>query len=83
MSVIHPSLFLVMKRFPDREDILRRMYLRNETFKSICEDYQKCEEALRYWSKSERAEAQERQREYLDLLYELNSEIQQSLDEWH
>ncbi len=81
MSVIHPSLFLIMKHFPDREDILRRMYLKNKTFKSICEDYQKCEEALHYWSKSELAEAKKRHREYLELLDELKSEIQQSLDE--
>jgi hypothetical protein len=52
MPVIHPSLFLIMKCFPERENILRRLYLGNKTFKSICDDYQKCAEAVDYWNRS-------------------------------
>jgi hypothetical protein len=75
MPVIHPSLFLIMKHFPGHEDILRRMYIRNETFKSICNDYQKCAEAVEYWKRSNLEKAPLRADEYATLLMELEEEI--------
>ena len=53
MAVIHPSLFIVMRRFPDRKDALRHMYRASKSFQGICQNYQKCSEALRYWAESE------------------------------
>ena len=81
MVVIHPSQFLVMKRFPEHRDELRQMYRTSESFQVLCQNYQKCAEALEYWTKSEHIEASNRQREYSDLLKELELEIIQSLEE--
>ena len=81
MPVIHSGLFLVMKRFPERKDELRRMYRASESFQSTCHSYQKCSDALGYWSKSEHEEAPNRQREYSDLLRELEKDILQSLED--
>ena len=81
MAVIHPSLFLVMERFPDRKDDLRDKYRINESFQSLCQSYQKCTEALEHWSQSKHAQAPNRQREYADLILELEQEIIQSLEE--
>ena len=63
------------------KDVIRRMCLSSSSFKSICLSYQKCSEAIRYWTESERDEAPERQREYTALLHELELEIMQSLKE--
>ncbi|MDJ0912356.1 MAG: hypothetical protein QNI95_02245 [Desulfobacterales bacterium] len=81
MSVIQPGLFLILKRFPHRKEDLRQLYRSSESFKSICESYQKCSEALEYWAKSSLKESPGRQREYSELLNELELEILQSLEE--
>ena len=81
MSVIHTSLFTVQKRFPDHKDALRQKYRIDKKFISICNDYQKCEEALQYWTASEDKNAPERQKEYSELLQELELEIMNSLED--
>ena len=81
MAVIHPSLFLVMSRFPNQKDALRGKYRSSQSFQSICWSYQKCKEALEYWTKSKNTEAPNRQQEYAELMKELEQEIIQSLKE--
>ncbi len=70
-----------MQQDTESKDPIRRMYLTSNSFKSICHSYQKCSEAIRYWTESDRDEAPERQREYTALLHELELEIMQSLKE--
>jgi len=48
-------------------------------FHALCEDYDVCIEALRYWSQSKEPEAQTRVNEYLNLVQELEEEIVQFL----
>lgn len=79
MSVIQPGLFLIMQRFPDHKDLLRYMYLHNETFQTICDDYRKCISARDHWTQSRHELAPNRYREYKELMRELESEIQQRL----
>jgi hypothetical protein len=81
MRVIQPSLFLIMKRFPDCRNALRQKYRTSESFQSLCQNYQKCTVALGHWVKSEHEEAPSRQREYSELKEELELEIIQSLEE--
>lgn len=80
MKVIHPSLFLVMKNFPNRKDALQKMYRNSDSFQALCENYQECSTALNYWARSESAQASERHREYLTLLQEIEKEIIQALN---
>ena len=70
-----------MQQDTESKDATGRMYLTSNSFKSICHSYQKCSEAIRYWTESEHDEAPERQREYTALLHELELEIMQSLKE--
>jgi hypothetical protein len=70
-----------MQRLPESKNALRQLYRTSESFQSICHSYQKCSEALRYWTKSEHEEAPNRQREYSELMQELELEIIQSLEE--
>jgi hypothetical protein len=81
MAVIHPSLFIVMKSFPDHKDALRQMYRASKSFQSICQNYQKCSEALRYWAESEDENASDREKEYAALLQELELEITKGLED--
>jgi hypothetical protein len=81
MTVIHPGLFLLLRRFPNHKDAIRRVYHSSESFQSICHNYQKCSEALDYWAKSSRLEAPDRYLEYKMLLQELEMEIKNSLEE--
>lgn len=81
MTIITPGLFLVMNRFPDRRNDLRQMYRTSESFESLCRNYQKCSVALGHWTKSKHEEAPLRQREYSELLKELEQELIQSLEE--
>jgi predicted enzyme involved in methoxymalonyl-ACP biosynthesis len=69
-----------MKRFPDNKDALRQMYRASKSFQSICQNYQKCSEALNYWAESEDENAPEREKEYSELLQELELEITISLE---
>ncbi|MEA3435224.1 MAG: hypothetical protein U9R43_02085 [Thermodesulfobacteriota bacterium] len=82
MPVIQTSLFSVIKRFPDRKDIVRRLFKESENFKAVCEDYRKCSEALHHWNESASDEAPVRREEYAALLRDLEAEILQSLDEY-
>ena len=80
MKVIHPSLFLVMKNFPDSKADLQQLYRKSESFQTLCQNYQDCSKALDYWGNSKNAQATERQREYEALLKELKMEIIHSLE---
>lgn len=79
MSVIHPSLFFILKRIPDRGHIISQAYRRDNTFKSICDDYQKCAEALEYWNRANHETAPNRVKEYSLLLLELEEQIRDYL----
>ena len=81
MPVIHTNMFLVIKRFPDRKDIIKRLFKESENFKAVCEDYRKCSEALHHWDRSDSEESSVRRAEYSDLLQELEAEILQRLTE--
>jgi len=77
MSVIHPGLFLLMRRFPAQKNMLRRLYMSNSTFQTVCHDYQACEMALAHWRQSPEDRAMERYCEYQELLQSLESEIEE------
>ena len=81
MTVVHSSLFYVVKRFPNHKDTIRKFLKENEDFKIICDDYRLCFEALKRWNQSESEEAPARKSEYADLLHGLELEISQILNE--
>ena len=79
MLLIHPGLFLIMRRFPEEKNTLRRLYLTNSAFQTICYDYKKCAYALDYWKHSEDDLALERYCEYEELQKSLEQEIEDFL----
>ena len=81
MKVVHPSIFLLIKRFPERKDILSKLYLESTSFQSMCEDYRACNEALTHWNNMDSDEAGARRKEYGELIQSLESEIIRCLNE--
>lgn len=75
MPFIHPSIFQVMKRFPEQRENVLHLFNEDKTFQSICEDYKKCGEALLHWNQLDSDEAEKRRTEYRELQGSLESEI--------
>ena len=79
MAVIHPSIFQVMKRFPDRRPEIVRCFNDSESFQVLCEDYKQCSQALQFWSRADSAKSMQRKAEYEELFRSLEFEILQYL----
>lgn len=79
MAVIHPGIFLVMKRFPDRREEIVRCFYDSESFQTLCEDYKQCSHALQFWSRADSAKSIQRKTEYEEMLQSLEFEILQYL----
>ena len=80
MAAIHLSLLLIIKRFPEHKETIRRLYRESENFQEACEDYQKCADALRHWDQSDSEEAPTRRKEYTELVCDLELEIARILN---
>ena len=81
MGVIKSAIFLILERFPDRKDLVRRLFSANADFRILCEDFRQCSEALQYWNQSTKTDAPSRRKEYRALQRELADEIDRFLKE--
>jgi hypothetical protein len=75
VAVIKSSVFLVLEKFQDRREDIKRLYKESPEFQTICEDYRQCTEALQHWDQSDGKEAPTRRQEYEQLLQELVDEV--------
>ncbi len=82
MPVIHSSVYLVMKEFPEHKATIQNLVKSDEKFLTLCDDYRICKEALAYWNSSESDQAPFRASEYRSLLEELETEILRSLNDY-
>jgi hypothetical protein len=73
------GLATVVKRFPEQREALHRLFMSNLLFQSLCEEYEDCLAALRYWRESNSSEALRLQKEFSSLLSDLEEEILISL----
>lgn len=80
MTVIKPGLFLIMQQCPSHKNLLRRMYLGSRSFQILCDDYQKCVEAQKYWAQSNADQAPERSNEYRDMMEDIETEIKERIN---
>jgi hypothetical protein len=69
----------IRERFPDKSHIIDLLMAEDSEFLTLCEDYDACVYALRYWAKSKAPEAETRVNEYRTLIEELEEEITQVL----
>ena len=73
--IIQLSIFAVIKRLPDHEESIKRLYKKSELFRDLCESCQKCAEALKHWNASQLKKAPARRKEYATLLKEIEADI--------
>ena len=69
----------IRERFPDKKCLIDLLMAEDPEFFDLCEDYDVCVDALRYWSTSKKPEAQTRVNEYRILIRDLRDEIAQIL----
>jgi len=81
MPVVQTSLTVVLARFPEHADRIKRLFRQNATFRAECEDYRQCFRALEYWNQSGAHCGPSRREEYGALMKDLEEEILQTLKE--
>lgn len=74
------ALSLINRCFAGSEMLIARAFRENAVFRSLCEDYRECAEALERWKNSESENAAERQKEYAEMLVELEHDIKDWLE---
>jgi hypothetical protein len=74
------GLSLLMERFTEEGNALRRLFEESLSFQSLCDDYQECLAELQNWQQSTSAEAPAWRDEYAHLLLELEQEVRQYLE---
>jgi len=65
----------ILERFPKKIHTLTLLMAADPEFLNICEDYEACVKAMRYWARSKEPEAAARINEYNALVRELEEEI--------
>jgi hypothetical protein len=70
----------IRERLPDQKHRIDRLMAEDPEFLAMCEDFDACVNALRYWDKSKEPEADTRLNEYRILARELQEEIAQALE---
>jgi len=79
-KAVESGLSLIMKRFPEEGQALRRLFQDSPSFQSLCTDYWECLAELQHWQQSTSEEALAWREEYANLLLELEQEVQQYLE---
>lgn len=82
LSVAPPGLPSVLDRFPNHRKTVSQLGKNNETFRTLCNDYQKCKVALQHWTRSEEDGAEDRREEYEAVQRELEAEILRYLEDF-
>ena len=81
MPIVQTGISIVLEKFPDHTDKVKRLFRQDRTFQEQCEDYRECCKALEYWNRSDKPNGLSRKQEYEEILKELEREILQSLNE--
>ena len=70
----------IPEKFSKFQHIIEKIYLDNDTFRSIYKDYQTYLDALQFWEQSSSDDAAARRSEYTQLVGELEEELMQILN---
>ena len=70
----------ILERLSDKSHMIELLMTKDPEFVALCEDYNDCVNALRYWGRSKAPEAETRVNEYRTLIGELEEEINQTLE---
>ena len=73
-------LALLLSRFGERRPLVEAEFRRSDEFRSLCEDYLLCANAMDKWRVSNASIAAQREREYAQWLAELEMEVREWLE---
>ena len=76
---MNDNLRHILEKFREDSHTIAHLIEADGAFHALCEDYDACVNALRYWAKSKEPEAKTRVNEYRTLIKELEEEITQAL----
>jgi len=77
---MNDKMYHICKRFPEKRETIALLILEDPEFRAMCEDYEDCFQACRYWGLSEEPEAETRVQEYRTIIEELENEIVEALN---
>jgi len=80
MEVIRPGLFSAIRRFSEHKHTVRRLFQGDAVFRTLCDDYERCSEALEYWNQFTSEETAGYRQDYTELVQELESEIEKFIE---
>jgi len=69
------GLAAVAERYPEKKEAVKRLFESDQLFQSLCEEYEACMKAVRYWRESSLPAAPDFTNEFSTLLGELEVEI--------
>ena len=72
----------IREQLPGQKDSIDLLVAKDGEFLSLCDDYDACVDALRYWQGSEEPGAKTRVGEYRDLIGALYEEITRTLEKY-
>ena len=70
----------IREQFSDKKPSIDLLMAEDPEFLALCEDYDACVNALRYWTQSKDPEAETRVNEYRALVRDLEEEITQAFN---
>jgi hypothetical protein len=73
------DLVLIIKKYEQHTGRIRRLWMKDTSFRALCGEYHECLVARQYWEQSDSDDAPARREEYAALLLELEEEILQWL----
>lgn len=76
---MNDKIYHIRKRFPDKSKAIDLLIAEDSEFRAMCEDYDDCVKAFRYWGLSKDPEAESRVNEYRILIRELENEFIETL----
>ena len=76
---MNDKMYHIFKRFPEKSKAIDLLIAEDSEFRAMCEDYDDCVEACRYWNLSKNPEAETRVNEYQILIRELENEFAEVL----
>lgn len=78
-SAMNDKLRHILEQFPEKSHTIAGLLEEDPEFLTLCEDYDTCVNALRYWEQSKEPEAKTRVNEYRTLVREIKEEIKEEL----
>jgi hypothetical protein len=84
MGTLSHQLESLVLRFPEQVAVLRRLYMRERSFRAICDEYNVALRAYEHWRTGETSPSngkrELRERDYRQITQELEIEIQEQLN---